>query len=41
MAASQADAVHAGVRYDLAVDTAHSPAVECARVIAAYLAERP
>ena len=34
-AASQADAVHQGVVYDLQVDTTHTEAVECARTIAA------
>ncbi len=37
MTASQADVVHHGVVYDLQVDTAHSGALECARVIAAGL----
>ncbi len=37
MAASQADVVHQGVVYDLQVDTAHSEALECARVVAARL----
>ncbi|WP_327089791.1 chloramphenicol phosphotransferase CPT [Nonomuraea sp. NBC_01738] len=35
MAASQADVVHDGVRYDLEVDTTRTEAVECARIIAA------
>ncbi|MFK0253759.1 chloramphenicol phosphotransferase CPT [Streptomyces sp. NPDC090445] len=35
MAASQADAVHRGVAYDLEVDTTHSESLECARAIAA------
>ncbi|MFE2049675.1 chloramphenicol phosphotransferase CPT [Streptomyces sp. NPDC059459] len=35
MAASQAEAVHRGVSYDLAVDTTHTEAMECARAIAA------
>jgi len=34
-AASQADAVHQGVVYDLQVDTTHTEALECARTIAA------
>jgi chloramphenicol 3-O phosphotransferase len=34
MAASQADVVHNGVYYDLEVDTTHTEAVQCARVIA-------
>ncbi|MFD6297637.1 chloramphenicol phosphotransferase CPT [Streptomyces sp. NPDC060235] len=34
MAASQADAVHRGVTYDLEVDTSHTESIECARVIA-------
>ncbi|GGY14138.1 chloramphenicol phosphotransferase CPT [Streptomyces djakartensis] len=35
MAASQARLVHEGVRYDLEVDTTHTEALECARIIAA------
>jgi chloramphenicol 3-O phosphotransferase len=35
MAASQAQRVHDGVVYDLEVDTSHTEAVECARIIAA------
>jgi chloramphenicol 3-O phosphotransferase len=35
MAASQAGEVHSGVVYDLEVDTTHTEAIECARVIAA------
>jgi chloramphenicol 3-O phosphotransferase len=35
MAASQAELVHRGVAYDLAVDTTHAEALDCARVIAA------
>jgi chloramphenicol 3-O phosphotransferase len=35
MAASQAEAVHQGVGYDLEVDTTHTEALDCARVIAA------
>ncbi|MGZ3103297.1 chloramphenicol phosphotransferase CPT [Streptomyces sp. H72] len=35
MAASQAEAVHRGVSYDLEVDTTHTEAMECARTIAA------
>ncbi|MFE9674308.1 chloramphenicol phosphotransferase CPT [Streptomyces sp. NPDC006259] len=35
MAASQADAVHRGVIYDLEVDTTHTESLECARAIAA------
>jgi chloramphenicol 3-O phosphotransferase len=35
MAASQADLVHQGVRYDLQVDTTHTEALDCARAIAA------
>ena len=34
-AASQAEAVHQGVVYDLQVDTTYTEAVECARAIAA------
>ncbi|MFF8941725.1 chloramphenicol phosphotransferase CPT [Streptomyces sp. NPDC014864] len=37
MAASQADAVHQGVFYDLEVDTTHSESLECARSIAAHV----
>ncbi|MET3987679.1 chloramphenicol phosphotransferase CPT [Streptomyces sp. PvR034] len=33
MAAAQAEAVHRGVVYDLEVDTAHTEALECARII--------
>jgi chloramphenicol 3-O phosphotransferase len=38
MAASQADAVHQGIVYDLQVDTTHTEALDCARVIAARVA---
>lgn len=41
MAASQAELVHEGVRYDVEVDTSRSEAVDCARTIAAHLRERP
>jgi chloramphenicol 3-O phosphotransferase len=34
MAASQAELVHRGVAYDVQVDTTHTEALECARVIA-------
>ncbi|CAM5732360.1 Chloramphenicol 3-O phosphotransferase [Streptomyces alboniger] len=37
MAASQADVVHQGVRYDLEVDTTHTESLECARTIAAHI----
>ena len=37
MAASQADLVHRGVRYDLEVDTTHAEAMSCARTIAAHI----
>jgi chloramphenicol 3-O phosphotransferase len=37
MAASQADVVHAGVFYDLNVDTTHTESLVCARTIAAHL----
>ena len=37
MAASQADLVHHGVRYDLTVDTTRTEALACAREIAARL----
>jgi chloramphenicol 3-O phosphotransferase len=36
MAARQARRVHQGVVYDLEVDTSHTEALECARVIAAH-----
>jgi len=36
MAASQADAVHQGVAYDVQVDTTHTEAMQCARTIAAH-----
>jgi chloramphenicol 3-O phosphotransferase len=35
MAASQAEAVHEGVVYDLEVDTTHAEALACARAVAA------
>ncbi|MFF9060425.1 chloramphenicol phosphotransferase CPT [Streptomyces sp. NPDC014882] len=37
MAASQADAVHRGVLYDLEVDTTHTESLACARAIAAHV----
>jgi chloramphenicol 3-O phosphotransferase len=37
MAASQAEAVHRGVRYDVEVDTGHTESLDCARTIAAYV----
>ena len=37
MAASQADAVHDGVFYDVVVDTTHAESLACARTIAAQL----
>jgi chloramphenicol 3-O phosphotransferase len=37
MAASQADAVHTGVRYDLEVDTTRTEALVCARTIATHV----
>nr|GID82400.1 hypothetical protein Ade03nite_13240 [Actinoplanes derwentensis] len=37
MAAKQADLVHQGLTYDLEVDTTHTEAVVCARIIAARL----
>ncbi|MFE2140771.1 chloramphenicol phosphotransferase CPT [Streptomyces sp. NPDC059456] len=37
MAASQADVVHAGVLYDLEVDTTHTESLLCARTIAAHV----
>jgi chloramphenicol 3-O phosphotransferase len=35
MAVSQANVVHAGVSYDLEVDTTHTESLACARTIAA------
>ena len=37
MAATQADLVHEGVRYDLEVDTTNTESIECARTIAQQL----
>ncbi len=37
MAASQADVVHRGVRYDLEVDTTHTEALVCAQTIATHV----
>jgi chloramphenicol 3-O phosphotransferase len=37
MAAQQAELVHRGVVYDLEVDTTHTEALDCARVIAAHV----
>ena len=37
-AASQAEVVHQGVTYDVEVDTTHTEALDCARVIAARVA---
>jgi chloramphenicol 3-O phosphotransferase len=37
MAASQADAVHDGVFYDVVVDTTHTESLACARTIAAQV----
>jgi chloramphenicol 3-O phosphotransferase len=34
-AASQAEVVHKGVRYDVEVDTSHTKSLDCARAIAA------
>ncbi|MGW5930208.1 chloramphenicol phosphotransferase CPT [Streptomyces anulatus] len=39
MAATQAEAVHRGVTYDLEVDTTHTESLTCARTIAAHLAQ--
>lgn len=36
MAAAQADLVHRGVHYDLAVDTTHTTPEECAALVAAH-----
>lgn len=38
MAASQADLVHEGVKYDLEVDTTHTESLTCAQTIARHLA---
>ena len=40
MAASQAEAAHTGIHYDLEVDTTCTESLECARVIAGHLASR-
>lgn len=37
MAQSQAEVVHQGVVYDLEVDTTHTEAMECARIIAEHV----
>lgn len=37
MAASQAEAVHQGVVYDVEVDTTHTESLVCARTIAAHV----
>jgi chloramphenicol 3-O phosphotransferase len=37
MAASQAELVHRGVHYDVQVDTTHTEALDCARIIAALV----
>ncbi len=37
MAATQAEIVHQGVVYDLEVETSSTPAIDCARVIAAHI----
>ncbi|MFI5490178.1 chloramphenicol phosphotransferase CPT [Micromonospora echinaurantiaca] len=37
MAASQAEAVHHGVSYDIEVDTTHTESLVCARTIAAHI----
>lgn len=37
MAASQAEVVHEGVKYDLEVDTTHAESIDCARTIARHL----
>jgi chloramphenicol 3-O phosphotransferase len=37
MAASQATIAHAGVTYDLEVDTTHTASLDCARAIAAHV----
>jgi chloramphenicol 3-O phosphotransferase len=40
MAALQAEAVHRGVAYDLAVDTSHAESLDCARAIAAAVSSQ-
>lgn len=40
MAVAQAQSVHAGVRYDVEVDTTHTSPEDCARVVLAALAGR-
>ena len=37
MAAAQATMVHAGVSYDVEVDTSHAESLDCARLIAAHV----
>lgn len=37
MAASQAELVHEGVKYDLEVDTTHTESIDCAHTIALNL----
>jgi hypothetical protein len=37
MAASQAEVVHEGVKYDVEVDTTHAEAIDCARTIAHHV----
>jgi chloramphenicol 3-O phosphotransferase len=37
MAVSQAEVVHQGVLYNLEVDTTHTEALVCARIIAAHV----
>lgn len=37
MAASQTGVVHRGVVYDVEVDTTHTEAMDCARMIAAHV----
>jgi chloramphenicol 3-O phosphotransferase len=40
MAALQAELAHEGVTYDLEVDTSHTEALDCARIIATRAAEQ-
>jgi chloramphenicol 3-O phosphotransferase len=39
MAASQAESVHEGVRYDVVVDSTRTEALQCAREIARHVVE--
>ena len=41
MAAAQAELVHKGVTYDVALDTTHDEALTCAYAIAAAIERKP